>query len=200
MSMAKFFLPLSVLLSLIVNAQTCILLVALNDSVVIGADSKTGVQTFSLDRNIHIQTPFYNREDCKIDHERGVFYFASGRWAGNILKYAKESILKQTTFKDSIQYLQKETIKDLETHLENQRLYDYKNYRIEFKKHIFAELAFVWFDRGIPKACGLKFIIISDSTEKVKIRINYFHFNIHEEKSIRTIIVLALTKQFIIYI
>ncbi len=177
----KIIYTLFFLLPIYLKAQTCILILSYNDTIIIGADSKAGVRTFAT--GFKVKTSLTNREDCKIFQEKGVFYVASGRWAVNILKFGKESILKQTEFKDTLQFLKKEAITELERDLENKRLSDNESFLEEYRRKIFAHSAFVWFYKGIPKCYGFTFKIISDSTEKVKIKIEDTIFKLHQPKN-----------------
>ena len=105
---------------------------------------------------------------------------AAGRWTTIFLKYGKESIIKQSKFVDTIHYLKKEAISNLETELEKCRLYDHKNFIDDYNKKSIGHIAFVWFYKGIPKCYGFAFKFISDSTEKVKIRIDDYKFNLNQ--------------------
>ncbi len=184
--MLRRILPIFLLLPMSLKSQTFILLVISKDTVIIGADSRAGVITSRTGQTSLHDTAYY-REDCKIFHEKNVWYVATGNLNRTIFKYAKTSIERQQEFGDSIEFLQAEATKEMEAQFEKIRIHDNNNYKKYYAKGVIGQLGFIWFNGKIAKAAGVQFKVISNSSEKVRIECKYFPFKFPHDSLIHTL-------------
>lgn len=177
--MVKFhfiFIVFCTLFSLKSECQTCIIVISINDTVVIGADSRIARQGYLI--SIDGKTSVLDfTEVCKIRTDKNVYYTGAGRGFNVLIPLAARSIAKQKILNKKINYFPNDLVKELEDSLEKTRNEDSSIY-IQNYQDGFAAIIFVWYYNKLPQISQFTFKNTSKGNSKPKIEILHQSFSL----------------------